>query len=101
LLACLHSLAERTGLMLEQGSALPAQINDRRLSLEIAAIVNLARHFVRLLREKDPLSENVRLGKMGVAGFGLMGAVKGLFGRVARAPNGGSKPIADERRNTH
>jgi hydroxysqualene synthase len=101
LLACLHGLAERTGLMLEQGSSLPAQINDRRLSLEIAAIVNLARHFVRLLREKDALSENVRLGKMGVAGFGLMGVVKGIFGRLAHAPNGGSKPIADERRNTH
>ena len=57
-------------------------------SLEISAIVNLARHFVRLLRDKDPLCENVRLGKMGVAGFGLLGAVKGIFGRLGRAPNG-------------
>jgi squalene synthase HpnC len=101
LLACLHGLAQRTGVMLEEGAALPAQINDRRLSLEIAAIVNLARHFVRLLREKDPLSENVRLGKMGVAGFGLLGVVKGLFGRLARAPGGGNNPIADERRHPH
>jgi phytoene/squalene synthetase len=31
LLACLHGLADRTGVMLEQGSMLPAQINDRRL----------------------------------------------------------------------
>ena len=101
LLACLHGLAERTGVMLEEGAALPAQINDRRLSLEIAAIVNLARHFVRLLREKDPLGENVRLGKMGVAGFGLLGVVKGLFGRLARVPGGGSNSIADERRHPH
>ena len=101
LLACLHGLAERTGVMLEEGAALPAQIDDRRLSLEIAAIVNLARHFVRLLREKDPLSENVRLGKMGVAGFGLLGVVKGLFGRLARPPGGGNSSVADERRHPH
>ena len=29
LLACLHGLADRTGVMLEQGSMLPAQIDDR------------------------------------------------------------------------
>ena len=82
LLACLHGLAGRTGAMLEQGSHLPAQIKDMRLSLEIAAIVTLARHFVRLLRTRDPLSENVRLGKFGVAGVGLLGAAKGLLNRI-------------------
>ena len=56
--------------MLEQGIMLPAQINDRRLSLEISAIVTLARHFVQLLRTRDPRSENVRLGKFGVVAFG-------------------------------
>src|ERR1051325_10949228 len=82
LLSCLHGLADRTGLMLEEGSHLPAQIKDLRLSLEIAAIVPLARHFVRLLRARDPLSENVRLGKLGVAGVGLAGVAKGLFHRM-------------------
>jgi squalene synthase HpnC len=99
LLACLHGLADRTGAMLEQGSMLPAQIKDRRLSLEIAAIVNLAWHFVRLLRTKDPLSENVRLGKMGVAGVGLLGAVKEMFGRLGRTPGVVSRSPADERRH--
>ena len=70
LLACLHGLADRTGAMLEAGSDLPRQIKDRRLALEIAAIVKLARHFVQLLRTRDPLSENVRLGKLGVATVG-------------------------------
>ena len=83
LLACLHGLAERTGDMLEQGADLPQQIEDRRLALEISAIVTLARHFVQLLRSRDPLSENVRLGKLGVAAFGALGAAKGLFGRLA------------------
>jgi hydroxysqualene synthase len=82
LLSCLHGLADRTGVMLEEGSQLPIQIKDMRLSLEIAAIVTLARHFVQLLRTRDPLSENVRLGKFGVAGVGLLGAAKGLLNRI-------------------
>jgi phytoene/squalene synthetase len=98
LLACLHGLADRTGIMLEEGAHLPVQIKDTRLSLEIAAIVTLARHFVRLLRTRDPLSENVRLGKLGVAGVGLCGVAKGLFGRLfagrpAAVPDGMSKNV--------
>jgi squalene synthase HpnC len=99
LLSCLHGLAERTGAMLEEGSVLPRQIKDRRLSLEIAAIVTLARHFVRLLRTRDPLSENVRLGKFGVAAVGALGAAKGLFDRLVRAPGAASGSPADERRH--
>jgi squalene synthase HpnC len=106
LLACLHGLAERTGAMLEQGSVLPAQIQDRRLSLEISAIVTLARHFIKLLRERDPLSENVRLGKAGVAAVGLLGVMKGLFGRsgygrYGRTQGAVSGSAADERRHTN
>jgi squalene synthase HpnC len=90
LLSCLHGLAERTGSMLEEGSVLPRQIKDRRLSLEIAAIVTLARRFVRLLRTRDPLSENVRLGKFGVAAVGALGAARGLFDRLVRVPSAAS-----------
>jgi squalene synthase HpnC len=99
LLACLHDLAERTGAMLEQGCVLPGQIKDGRLALEISAIVTLARHFVRLLRSRDPLSERVRLGKFGVAAVGAYGAAKGLFDRLARAPGAVSRSPADERRH--
>ena len=101
LLACLQGLAARTGVMLEEGAALPVQIKDRRLSLEIAAIVHLARHFVGLLRTRDPLSGNVRLGKMGVAGIGLLGAVKGMFGRMMSAPGAVNGSTVDERRRTN
>jgi squalene synthase HpnC len=110
LLSCLHGLAGRTGALLEQGSNLPAQIDDTRLAAEISAIVTLARHFVKLLRSRDPLSENVRLGKFGVAAFGALGAAKVLFGRTllgrtlsARsgpAPGAVSGSPADERRHT-
>jgi squalene synthase HpnC len=98
LLACLHRLAERSGAMLDDGSVLPRQISDWRLSLEIAAIVTLARHFVRLLRNRDPLSERVRLGKFGVAAVGALGATKGLFDRLAGTPGTVSRLPADERR---
>jgi squalene synthase HpnC len=102
MLSCLHALADRTGTMLEEGRHLPIQINDMRLSLEIAAIVTLARHFVRLLRTRDPLSENVRLGKFGVAGVGLWGAMKGLlgrsFGRPGQTRHSINKSQPDERR---
>ncbi len=101
LLACLHGLAGRTGVMLEQGAALPLQISDRRLSLEISAIVTLARHFVKLLRERDPLSENVRLGKFGVAAFGALGVAKRLFGRLVGSSGAVSRSPADERRHTN
>ena len=101
MLACLHGLAERTGVMLEEGASLPVQIGNRRLSLEISAIVTLARHFVKLLREKDPLSENVRLGKFGVAAFGALGVAKGLFGRMVGTPGAVSRSPADERRHTN
>lgn len=100
LLACLHGLADRTGDMLEQGVELPVQIEDRRLALEIAAIVTLARHFVQLLRTRDPLSENVRLGKLGVAAFGALGAAKGLFNRLGRTPGAFTGSPADERRHS-
>jgi squalene synthase HpnC len=98
LLACLHGLAERTGAMLEEGAVLPGQIRDRRLALEISAIVTLARHFVRLLRSRDPLSERVRLGKLGVAAVGALGAAKGLFERLVRTPAIVSRSPTDERR---
>jgi squalene synthase HpnC len=99
LLACLHGLADRTGAMLEAGSDLPRQIKDRRLALEIAAIVALARHFVQLLRTRDPLSENVRLGKLGVAAVGALGAAKELFDRLLHMPGTISRSPADERRD--
>jgi hypothetical protein len=61
--------------------------------------VALARRFIRLLRDRDPLSERVRMGKMGVAAVGGLGAAKGLFYRLLRAPGTTSSTHADERRH--
>jgi squalene synthase HpnC len=95
--ACLRGLAERTGALLDAGAGLPGQVRHRRLALELSAIVTLARHFIRLLRERDPLSERVRMGKMGVAAWGALGAAKGLFERLVRTPGTFSRSQADER----
>jgi len=62
LLACIHDLAERTRDLL--GTAdLSWRIKDLRLSLEVAAIERLARRLVRMLIERDPLSQPVHLTK--------------------------------------
>ena len=61
----------------------------------------LARHFVGLLRTRDPLSERVHLGKLGVAGVGLLGVAKGLLtGRLGRRRTRQRRQqiAADERR---
>jgi hydroxysqualene synthase len=97
--ACLRGLAERTTEMLEAGAVLPGQVRHRRLALELSAIVALARHFLRLLRDRDPLSERVRMGKMGVAAIGALGAAKGLFDRLVRTPTTISNTHTDERRH--
>lgn len=96
--ACLVSIAERTDGMLEEGRALPGMVRDARLALELAAIDTLARHFIRLLRERDPLSERVRLGKLGVAAVGALGAAKGLLDRMIYSPVVVSNSQSDERR---
>ena len=101
MLTCLHGLADRTGVLLEQGAMLPSQIADTRLALEIDAIIAPARHHVVLLRTRDPLSEKVGLGKFGVALFGLSGAMRGLFDRLLRGPHAVSSSPADERRHPH
>lgn len=96
--ACLRGLAERTEALLEEGLALPGQVCDRRLALELSAIVTLARYFLGLLRRRDPLSERVRLGKFGVAAVGALGAVKGLLQR-ATGTAAASRTQADARRH--
>ncbi len=81
---CLRSLAERTAGLLRDGYPLPDQIRNLRLSLEISVIHTLAGHLVDMLRVRDPLSERVHLGKLGFAGVGSIGILKGLARRMTR-----------------
>jgi squalene synthase HpnC len=70
---CLKALAEKNRILLEEGAGLPRDIKDFRLSLEIAVIIHHARKIADLLVARDPLSENVKLGKKEML-FGALAA---------------------------
>jgi squalene synthase HpnC len=84
LLACLHKLAARTAGLLRDGYALPDQIRDFRLSLEISVIYRLAWSLVHTLMARDPLHDKVHLKSLGFAGVGMLGVVHGLWRRLGR-----------------
>jgi squalene synthase HpnC len=86
LLACLHQLAARTAGLLRDGQALPDQIRDFRLSLEISVIHRLATSLVRTLMVRDPLRDKVHLKSLGFAGVGMLGVLHGLWRRIGRRP---------------
>lgn len=92
LLRCIHKLASRTGALLRDSKAFSASIGDTRLALEVAVIQTFAERLVRLLTQRDPLSERVHLGKAGVAGFGVLGLLWGATRRVGRVFAPGRKP---------
>jgi len=79
---CLAGLAERTGGLLQEGDTLPNLVEDWRLALEISVIQTLAQHLTRILTKRDPLSERVHLGKLGVAGVSLFAVLKGITRRA-------------------
>ncbi|MCC6781116.1 MAG: squalene synthase HpnC [Hyphomicrobiales bacterium] len=83
--ACIAALAERTGTLLGTSRPFSMRINDTRLALEVAVIQTLAERLLGMLSRRDPLSERVHLGKLGVAGYGLVGLLWGTISRVGRA----------------
>jgi squalene synthase HpnC len=83
--ATLDGLLVRTAALVDQGAALSAQTRDVRLRLETAVIATLARRLTRLLRERDPLCENVHLGKTAALGLACIGIASGLAG-LGRRP---------------
>jgi hydroxysqualene synthase len=62
LLQCLHSLAARTEMLLNDSKSLSAEVKDFRLGLEVSVIQRFADKIVQLLKVRDPLSETVHLG---------------------------------------
>src|SRR5262244_1440353 len=91
LLGCIGKLARRTGDLLRDSRPFSASIDDTRLALEVAVIQTFAERLVRLLAQRDPLSERVHLGKAGVAGFGVLGLLWGATRRVGRVFAAGQK----------
>jgi squalene synthase HpnC len=93
LLQCLHSLAVRTEVLLNQSKPLSAEVKDFRLGLEISVIQAFADKIVALLKVRDPLSENVHLGPIEL----LVYSAGGLASEMTRRTVGRrhvSKPAA-------
>jgi squalene synthase HpnC len=93
LLQCLHSLAARTEVLLDESKSLGADVKDFRLGLEISVIQAFADKIVRLLKVRDPLSERVHLGPVEL----LVHSLGGLAGEITRRMVGRrpiSKPAA-------
>ena len=64
----LDRLLDETGRLNRQGAALPRQVRDRRLRVETAVIVGLAKRLTRRLRRHDPLAARVKLRRSDVVG---------------------------------
>ena len=78
LMQCMQDLAAHTALLLEDSRPFVAQIGDRRLAMEVAAIQMLADRLISLLLTRDPLSERVHLSKSQMLFTGVAGAANGL-----------------------
>ncbi len=65
-------------LMLE-AKRLPSDVISRRLSMESAAIVNIANSLLKVLSVEDPVAKRVKLSKVQYAGCVARGAIRGLF----------------------
>jgi len=93
LLQCLHALAVRTEVLLNESKSLSAEVRDIRLGLEISVIQAFADKIVRLLKRRDPLSENVHLGSLELLAYSIGGAASEMTRRATgRRPV--SKPAA-------
>jgi squalene synthase HpnC len=89
---CLAGLAKRTKALLHEGDALPVMVEDRRLGLEISVIVALAARIADMLMARDPLSENVHVGKLGAAGIAIGAMLKGMLRRLGPRPAVSAQP---------
>jgi hydroxysqualene synthase len=79
LLACLHDLARRTAVLLQESRTFPDMVVDTRLAMEIAAIETLAARLVLLLQTRDPLHDAVHLTKTEAMRTGAKGAAAQFF----------------------
>lgn len=90
LLQCLHALAARTEVVLNDSKSLAAEVKDFRLGLEISVIQAFADKIVGLLKVRDPLSERVHLGPLELLGQ----SIGGIASEVARRAVG-RRPLSN------
>jgi squalene synthase HpnC len=93
LLQCLHTLAARTEILLDESKPLAAEVKDFRLGLEISVIQASADKIVSMLKVRDPLTERVHLSPLELVAC----SIGGIAGEMARRASGRrpvSKPAA-------
>jgi squalene synthase HpnC len=93
LLQCLHALAVRTEILLNESKSLSAEVRDIRLGIEISVIQTFADKIVSLLKVRDPLSQTVHLGPLELLAYSL-GGMASEIGRRATGRRPVSKPAA-------
>jgi hydroxysqualene synthase len=86
LLRCIHDLAARNEKLLRQSDVFSSQIENTRLSHEVAVIHTYARQIVALLQARDPLREKVHLSKPQFAFYGLTSVIMNALRRIGRTP---------------
>jgi squalene synthase HpnC len=79
--AIIAGLAHRTNGLLRQSAGFAAQIRDRRLAAEVAAIQRLAESLCDRLERRDPLCENVHHSKIEALVLGASAAIPTLLRR--------------------
>ncbi len=72
-------LLDDVDVQLVRAAKLPAALRSRRLAMESAIIIRLARRLAARLRVGDPLATRVKLTKMDFAVATVLGAVWGFF----------------------
>jgi hypothetical protein len=72
----LNAMLDKLEPMVAQARQLPLQVPDTRLKAETSVICVLAEKLVVMLRRRDPLSDDVKLSKISVAGAATVGLIK-------------------------
>lgn len=74
----LDLMLDRVEMMLDHASLLPSRLQDRRLAMETAIIVDIGRRLAALLRGRDPLAGRVALSPMAYGAAFVSGLVRGM-----------------------
>lgn len=75
----LDRMLDETGRLLDAAAPLPGGMRSRRLAMEAAAILAIARRLAALLRQRDPLAGPVKLGRMAYVSCMAQGVLRGLL----------------------
>lgn len=74
--ATLAAMLDAMGPMMDLARGFPSKVPDVRLKCEVSVIVVLAERLIKLLRRRDPLRDDVKLGKFSVLMAGVSGVVR-------------------------